>query len=123
MTSRLRFLVVGGACALLHNVIMIGGDFIGLHYAISNTVSFAIVVATGYTLHLVYTFRERASFGSFVRYVVGLSANYPLSLAAMSVFVDVAALAVWAAAPLATAVLVIWNFMAARWAIVQKPAA
>ena len=51
-----RFLTVGLACALLHNAVMIGGDWLGLHYAASSVVSFAIVVTFGYLLHSGWTF-------------------------------------------------------------------
>lgn len=36
-----RFLAVGLACALLHNVILIAGDRAGLHYAASSFVFIA----------------------------------------------------------------------------------
>src|SRR5688500_813430 len=51
-----RFFTVGFACALLHNAIMIGGDWLGLHYAVSSLLSFVIVSAFGYRLHSRWTF-------------------------------------------------------------------
>ena len=46
-----RFFMVGLTCALLHNAIMIAGDWLGLHYVASSFISFAIVVVVGYRLH------------------------------------------------------------------------
>ena len=51
-----RFFTVGLACALLHNAIMIGADWFGLHYVLSSFVSFAVVVVFGYWLHSGWTF-------------------------------------------------------------------
>src|SRR5258708_35404781 len=51
-----RFFSVGLLCALLHNAIMIGGDWLGLHYLASSFVSFAIVVLLRHWLHSSSTF-------------------------------------------------------------------
>lgn len=113
-----RFFTVGLACALLHNAIMICGDWLGLHYSASSLLSFAIVSIFGYRLHSGWTFRgaQRGSI-PFARYAVTMSANLPLSLAGMFVLVDLAGLPVVVAAPLATLVLAAFNFAGARWAL------
>jgi hypothetical protein len=36
-----RYLTVGLTCAVLHNAIVIAGDRVGLHYAVSSLISFA----------------------------------------------------------------------------------
>jgi putative flippase GtrA len=113
-----RFFTAGFACAMLHNAIMIGGDWLGLHYAVSSLLSFVIVCAFGYALHSRWTFpgaqRGRAP---FARYALTMSANLPLSLAGLFVLVDLAGLAVAVAAPLVTVLLVAFNFLGARWAL------
>jgi len=113
-----RFFTVGLACALLHNAIMIAGDWLGLHYLASSLLSFAIVCAFGYWLHSMWTFphAERGR-TPFARYVLTMSANLPLSIAGMFVFVDLAGLPVAAAAPLVTVLLAAFNFVGARWAL------
>jgi putative flippase GtrA len=113
-----RALTVGLICALLHNAIVISGDFIGLHYALSLTISFAIVVVVGYWLHSGWTFRGAKRGGSsFARYVLVASANYPASLAGMFLLVDLMALSVPLASPLLTVVLFAVNFLGNRWAL------
>lgn len=116
-----RFLGVGLACAILHNVIMIGGDFAGWHYFASSLVSLVVVTAFGYLLHTRWTFpgAERGR-SSFVRYAVTVSANYPLSLAGLYVLVDLLGLPVPVAAPAVTALLLVFNFTANRWALRVK---
>ena len=84
-----RAFVVGLICAIVHNAIMIGGDYAGLHYALSLLISFLFVVAIGYRLHSGWTFRSaERSRATFTRYVVIASANLPSSLAGMFVFVN-----------------------------------
>ena len=113
-----RFFTVGLACALLHNAIMIGGDRLGLHYAVSNVVSFAVVVVVGYVLHSGWTFPDAVrDHASFARYTFSMAANLPLSLAGMFAFVDLAGLPVTLAAPAVTVVLAAFNYLAGRWSL------
>jgi putative flippase GtrA len=113
-----RFFTVGLACALLHNAIMIAGDWAGLHYVASSLVSFGIVVAVGYWLHSGWTFPGAARGRTpFARYALTMAANLPLSLAGMFVFVDLAGLAVAIASPAVTVLLMAFNFAAGRWAL------
>jgi len=118
-----RFYSVGLTCALLHNVIMIGGDWLGLHYVASSLISFVLVTSLGYWLHSLWTFRSAAERGrlTFARYVLTMSANLPLSIAGMFVFVDLAGLTVAIAAPLVTVLLAVFNFLGARWALRARP--
>ena len=113
-----RFLTVGLACALLHNAIMIGGYWLGLHYAFSSVISFAVVVSFGYWLHSTWSFpdAERGRM-PFARYALIASANLPLSLAGMFAFVDLGGISVPLATPLVTLLLVAFNFLGGRWAL------
>lgn len=113
-----RALTVGLVCALLHNAIVIAGDFAGLHYAVSLTISFAIVVVVGYWLHSGWTFKGAQRGGSsFARYVLVASANYPASLVGMFLLVDLMGLPVPLASPLLTVLLFAANFLGNRWAL------
>jgi putative flippase GtrA len=113
-----RFFTVGLVCALLHNAIMIAGDWAGLHYVASSLVSFAIVVAVGYWLHSSWTFPGAARGRTpFARYALTMAANLPLSIAGMFVLVDLAGLPVSLAAPAVTVLLAAFNFLGGRWAL------
>ena len=113
-----RFFTVGLACAALHNAIMIGGDWAGLHYVVSSFISFGVVVLFGYWLHSGWTFpgAERGGM-TFARYALTMALNLPLSIAGMFVFVDLAGLGVPLAAPLVTVLLAAFNFIGGRWAL------
>jgi putative flippase GtrA len=113
-----RFFSVGLLCALLHNAIMIGGDWLGLHYVGASLVSFAIVVLVGYLLHSAWTFPGAQRGGMpFARYALTMALNLPLSLAGMFVLVDLAGLGVPLAAPAVTVMLAAFNFVGGRWAL------
>lgn len=113
-----RFLGVGLACAVLHNVIMIAGDAAGWHYAASSVVSLVVVTVFGYQLHSRWTFSDAVrSQTSFWRYAVTVSANYPLSLLGLFVFVDLLGVSVPVASLVVTVILLAFNFTANRWAL------
>lgn len=115
-----RYLSVGALCAITHNLIMIGGDLAGLHYFPATLVSFAVVTPLGYSLHCRFTFRKPHSLDGFLRFMAGIAVGYPLSLALMVLFCSGLGLPVVVAAPLATAVLVAFNYVSAHWAIVRR---
>jgi len=117
------YLLVGITCAILHNVTMIAGDFVGLHYVASTLISYLIVTCCAYALHSIVTFGRELSANSFFRFALGMAANLPGSLFLMFVFCDVAGIAVAIAAPASTVILFIWNFAVSYWAIVANPIA
>jgi putative flippase GtrA len=113
-----RFYTVGLACALLHNAIVIGGDRVGLHYVFSLLVSFAVVVLFGYGLHSRWTFRGASRTPtSFGKYTLIASANYPISLTGMFLFVSVLGARVELATPVVTVLLAGMNYFGSRWAL------
>ena len=117
-----RFLAVGLLCAITHNAIMLTADRWHIHYVVSLALSYLIVVLLGFALHVRYTFQQVPNVPAFWRYAVGMAANYPITLALLFVFCDVAGLSVAIAAPVATVLMMTWNFIASRWAIVRTPA-
>ncbi|SRR5258706_2530404 len=116
-----RYLAVGLSCALLHNVIMIVGDAIGMHYVASSIVSLVVVTSFGYWLHSRWTFpgAERSK-ASYARYFITIGANFPLSLAGLFVLVDLLTVPVPIAAPVITVVLFGFNYAANQWALRVK---
>jgi len=115
---RIAYPAVAGFCALLHNVIIIGIDRVGVHYAIASIVSFFLVAASGFLLHCAITFRTRATLRSFLRYLGAMAFNLPLSVVALFLFHDVARLPMIIASPVATVVLFVVNYFLSAWAIV-----
>ena len=115
-----RYLTVGAICAITHNLIMIGADFFGIHYLPGTLISFAVVTPLGYSLHCRFTFRKAHTLDGFLRFMAGIAVGYPLSLALMILFCSGLGLPVIVAAPLATVLLFVFNYVSAHWAIVRR---
>lgn len=112
-----RYLIVGGACALLNNILVIAFAHMGAGYAKASALAFGPVLAFGYTSHTYFTFQITASLPSFARYALAMLANYPLWVAALFVLCDLLGLPVQIAAPLTTALMFAANYILAKWAL------
>lgn len=116
-------MLVGILCAGLHNAIMLGGDWAGLHYVFSTFLSLGVVGLVGYLAHSRWTFQGiDGNSRSLAGYYLIVSANLPLSLAGMFLMVDVIGTSVAIAAPAVTVTLFAWNYLATHWAMgIRKP--
>lgn len=118
-----RYLLVGATCAVINPIILIGLDRFGVHYVVSSLISFAVVVAVGYSLHSWFTFRVRRGPSTFALYALALAANYPAQILLLYLMVDLARLPIVIASSATTLILAGWNFFATRWALVHRKAA
>lgn len=122
LTERLsRYATVGVVCAIAHNAVMIGCDLLGVHYLPATLVSVATVTPLGYALHCRFTFRREQSPRSFMRFAGGILAGYPFSLALMALFCSGFGWSAAVAAPLGTAILFLFNYGWAHWALKPRP--
>ena len=112
-----RYAQVGLICAIINNLVVIGMDRLGYHYAMSVTVGFLIVTIVGYLLHCAYTFRARAVVSGWMRFVIANISGFPLSMGSMFLLCDVAQLSASVAMPIATIILFGWNYLIADWLI------
>lgn len=117
-----RYLSGGVICALLHNVLVISLTFAGAHYAVALVVSFLVTTPVGYLFHTAVTFGEPRSWDRLIRFMGGSLAGFGWSAALMIVACSGLGLPVAVATPLVTAIVFLWNFAAARWAIVRSEA-
>ena len=115
-----RYTIVGAICAAIYNGMMIAGDALGVHYAVSTGVAFVIIVISGYALHCLYTFSEKLSLRAFVRYTAAMLLTLPVSLGGMYLLRDLAHAPMWFASPFLTALMFCWNFVATHWAVVTQ---
>jgi putative flippase GtrA len=114
-----RYLWGGAICALLHNVLVIGLATVGVPYPIALVISFLTTVPVGYLFHSAVTFGEPRSWGRLFRFMAGSLTGFGWSAALMIGLHNGLGLPVAVATPLATVALFLWNFAAARWAIVR----
>lgn len=112
-----RYACVGFACAAFNNILLIGLDASGFHYATSVIVSALVMTPVGFYLQTRYTFSSEPYFQRFWRYAALLLLNPPLSWALLWVIHDYGELPMIWAAPTITLLLFMWNYFASSWTL------
>ena len=118
----LRYGVVAACCLAMHNAIMIGASWSGFTLLEAAATSFCIMVVVGYLLLSAFVFVGDRSWRGFWRYTGVMAANFPLSTGFTWLFLLLAGQKMAIAAPAATLVMVLVNFLASRWAIAGRSA-
>ncbi|WP_439569887.1 GtrA family protein [Sphingopyxis sp.] len=119
-TEPFRYLVVGGFCAVLNSVILIGGDALGVHYIASNIAAFAIVSTLAFILHARRTFAVAMNWARYWRFMTGLISAFVISTALYALIYDALNVPMVIASPLITGLIMAYNYLAARFAMVGK---
>jgi putative flippase GtrA len=114
-----RYAQVGLLCALINNAIVIAMDHAGYHYAIGVITGFLVVMLVGYLLHAAYTFEVQASRTGWLRFVGANLSGFPLSMGAMFILCDGIGLSASIAMPIATVLLLFWNYLLAHLTIAR----
>lgn len=112
-----RFVAVGGLCALISNVAVIVLVRCGFTSMIASLLAFPPVLLIGYALHSFFTFGVPATRVTFGRYALAIATNFPAWAALLYTFCDVLRVPVTIVAPAATALIFLWSYVAARWAL------
>ena len=111
------YVAVAGVCVVLHNAVLIIGDFLGVPLWLGVMISFGIVASVGYVLHGLFTFRQPLAVRRLAKYAVAMSANIPLAFVTTWFWNRVVGLPMALAAPLASVCMLAVNFVLGRWAI------
>jgi putative flippase GtrA len=119
-TEPFRYLMVGGFCAVLNSVILIGGDALGIHYIVSNIAAFAIVSTLAFILHARRTFAVAMNWSRYGRFMAGLTSAFVISTALYALIYDALNVPMMIASPLITGLVMAYNYLAARFAMVGK---
>jgi putative flippase GtrA len=109
-----RYLIVGAALALISNLILIVFDRLGIHYAVSCVVAFLVTLVLAYWLHTHWTFEANRSFVGLFRYGAAMLMNVPISIMLLFMLVTVGGMSMILAAPAATVLLTLCNYLIAR---------
>jgi putative flippase GtrA len=112
-----RYTLVGAICAVLNNILIIGGAFFGVNYVVMSFAAFAFVTTFAYLMHTSFTFREPRSVRGLIRFSSGVATGFPLFIALMAAFCSGLGMSIAVATPLSTILLYVWNFGLAHWAI------
>ena len=120
----LLYVAVGGVCALLNlAVLWLLTDILGIHYLLSNTISFFALTPVGFVLQKLMTFRTpRAHAGvEWPRYFATMGSSFAANLGLMYVLVSLLGLWYLAANVITTVLLLVANFLVnLRWSFRVK---
>lgn len=117
----LRYLAVGGTCALVNVAVLVAAEAAGLRLWGGIALSFGLVCAAGYTLHAAVTFAAPLAWIGFARYVAAMAAGVPVSAALLWLFARALGWPMPVAASCATIAALALNFVSSRWAV-RRPA-
>jgi putative flippase GtrA len=115
-----RYVVVSIICAVVYNGIMIGLDRAGMHYALAQAASAAVLLPLGYLMQAHLTFSKRRSWRDFARYSGALITNYPVAVLTLWLLCDGLHLDMVWASPISMVVLFLWNYVTSVWAFSRR---
>lgn len=121
VTSRkplIGYVLVAGTCLLTHNIVLISTDAAGFPLVLSMLTSFIIVALLGYVMHSWISFRRPLSLQRLHRYVSAMSAGAAVAFIITWICRDGMGLSMVIAAPLASGLMLVVNFLLSRWAII-----
>ena len=115
-----RYLIVGAVCAALNNILLIGADWVGLHYSAAIALTIAITLPIAYFSHALWTFSSQISIQSFARFVAGSFSSVVVAAALVAGLRGWIGMPMLFAAPIATILMVLYNFVMTRWAVSNR---
>ena len=81
-----RYAMVGMTVAVLSNVVLIGGDRLGIAYPVLVAEAWALSGTLAYLLHARWTFRQAPGGAAYARFMAGSALGVPLAMAAVWLF-------------------------------------
>lgn len=115
-----RYLISGGICALGNNALLIAGARAGLGIPALTLLSFTVIGTAGYGAHVHFTFRQTPGWRSYARFMAGVALGIPAAYMTLALLCDGLHLPMIVAAPIATMVLLVYNYLSARLAIMRR---
>lgn len=115
----LRYVTGACLCALISNVVLISGDWLGWTLAANVILSWLAGGSTGYLWHANITYSTATSWAAYLRFLGGALLGIPLAWLALWVCQQLLGWPMWLAAPAATLVLFGYHwanaFIAIKW--------
>ena len=106
--------------ALLNNIILIVGDHLGYSYVELAVVCYLLTGTLAYAFHSSFTFRRVYRLSSYITFMAGLFLGLPISIALLFVLCTIMQMPMWLAGPLLTIIMVVYNYVSARFAMTGK---
>lgn len=120
LLSTFRYWVVSAICWLLNVILIPLINACGLHYTLAILAAFCLVAIVGFSLHCCWTFNVKPTFESFLRYVSAMILNLPLTIILIGIGHNFVGLSVAISTVMVSILLILWNFIAVRWAILPR---
>ena len=108
---------IGAVCACISNFMVIAGSLAGIEYWNTAALAFVLVTPLGYVLQSRFTFGVELSARRFIHFAGGVAVGAAVFLALIGLLHSALAMPIWMASPLATLLIVCWNYVASCWAI------
>lgn len=118
--SGVRYIAIGAACALLSNLLLIGFSLTGVHYLIAAALITGPILIIGFLLHCSVTFEVQPTIGAFIRYSATALSSYPLWLVSLIALREGIRTPIWAASPIATGIVFLWNYAGTNWSLTGR---
>lgn len=119
--STARYAVNGAICAAINNVILIVGDRLGGNHLFLVFLTWLIGSSVGFALHARISFRAPLRLAGYVQFMAGGAFGMPLAFALLVFLADICRLPMVIAAPIMTAIMILYNYLNARLAIIRRP--
>lgn len=116
----IRYLASGGVCALANNILLIAGARAGVGIFELTLLSFVVIGTLGYITHVHFTFGQAPSRRSYVRFMAGIALGIPAAYLIVALLYEVLHMPMPIAAPLATVLMLVYNYLSARLTITRR---
>ncbi len=117
LTAIPTYSVIGAVCLAINNVILIGGERLGVHYLPATLFCYVFVGGFAFVCHAKLTFRTMPSWRGYLRFQAAQATGAVLTLAMLFALRGLLDLPMWVAAPAATLAMFVYNFVSTRWAV------
>lgn len=117
--ASLRYAVNGAICALINNAILIVGDWLGGGHLFLVFLTWLVGGSAGFALHARVSFRAEAGRTGYVQFMAGVALGMPVAYASILLLTVILHLPMTLAAPIATVVMILYNYVNARLAILK----
>lgn len=109
-------------CALVNNFVLVGGDLIGFSQLVCVLIAWTAGGTIGYLYHHRLTFRTAPSLAGYRAMMTGTLLGLPLTYAIIALLHGVLGWPMWLAAAVMTVIMVAYNYLNARFAILWRRA-
>jgi putative flippase GtrA len=118
--EKIKYLCGAVLCAMINNVILIGGSELGISDTTGVMAAWLLGGTVGYLWHCLVSFRQALAPCGYGQFMIGMLIGIPLTWLSIVFFRHVVGWPMTFASPATTIVLFLYNYLNARLAIVVR---